>query len=99
MFTASLACACVAHWPLEAYRSILALSLSLFVWRWNNGCTPHSPSHSCRVTLYMFLYVNMFSICSDMFVRLWFRFRSCIRLIMLLIMFSIQLCYVLAMSV
>ncbi|MFS8014647.1 hypothetical protein Hanom_Chr15g01346961 [Helianthus anomalus] len=49
----------------------------------------------------MFLYVNMLSICFDMFdkfVRIWLYFRSCIGLIMLLIMFGIRFCYVLAMS-
>ncbi|KAJ0835416.1 hypothetical protein HanRHA438_Chr16g0754951 [Helianthus annuus] len=50
----------------------------------------------------MFLYVNMLSICSDMtnmFVRIRFCFQSYIGLIMLLIVFSIRFCYVLAMSV
>ncbi|KAJ0509812.1 hypothetical protein HanRHA438_Chr11g0508031 [Helianthus annuus] len=50
----------------------------------------------------MFLYVHMLSICSDMsdmFVCIRFCFRSCIGLIMLLIVFSIRFCYVLAMSV
>ncbi|KAJ0763555.1 hypothetical protein HanPI659440_Chr08g0282441 [Helianthus annuus] len=50
----------------------------------------------------MFLYVNMLSICSDMsdmFVRIRFCFRSCIGIIMLLILFSIRFCYELAMSV